>query len=401
MHSFPKPRIPLHPVISFRARKKVDPNIPRPSAVTDAGHVEYTTSGRASIARAFQKLNLRPPFTVLMPAYHCTAMVAPVIWAGGTPVFYKIHADLSVNLDDLKTKLNSSTRVLLITHYFGFPQDTVRIRAFCDANNLVLIEDCAHTFFGSEGGGPIGSLGHFAIASPWKFFPCFDGGCLVTAGAADTAHSLVTAGRGFELKAAANAIENALHYGRLKAVSWLIRPLLNAKDMLWGWLRRNPQRAQPANAAMEGGLAFEPFWVDKRMSHFSRTVLRFADYRHIARTRRQNYLRLEEALKALPGCRPLLPKLRDGVVPYVFPLLVDEPHKVFADLKQQGVPILRFGEILWQGVDESICPLSTDYSRRVFQFPCHQELTRDEIEWMIERVTEAFTKAAQQRVRVA
>jgi len=390
MHSFPKPLIPLHPIISLRAPRESAPDAPRPPLVTDGGHVEYTTSGRASIARAFQKLALRQPFSVLMPAYHCTAMVEPVVWSGGTPVFYRIRRDLSVDLEDVAAKLDASTKVLLVTHYFGFPQDMARLRAFCDQHGLKLVEDCAHAYFGGTASRPIGSLGDFAIASPWKFFPCFDGGCLVTLGRAAAAPALVSAGKGFELKAAINSIESALHYGRLRAARWLLRPLLGMKDALWNELKKSPGLTPPANAAMEGGLEFEPFWVDKRMSRFSRAVLRLANYRHIAAARRRNYQRLQSALQDLPGCRPLLAALPEGVVPYVFPLLVDVPETVFAELKRQGIPILRFGEIPWPGVDERTCRVSADYSRRVFQFPCHQALRPEEIEWMIERIQTAF-----------
>lgn len=393
MHAFPKPSVPLHPVLSYRTFRKNN-SAPRPLAVTDAGTVEYTTSGRVGIARVFQKLNLQKPFSVLMPAYHCTAMIEPVIWAGGTPIFYKINADLSVDLNDIQSKIEPTTQVLLVTHYFGVLQNSPQIRDFCDKNELFLVEDCAHTFFGNIGNKPIGSNAHFAIASPWKFFPSFDGGCLVTNDEKSTRSHLVSAGKGFEMKAAINAIENALYYRRLNLLSWILKPILKLKDFAWKLLiKRNRQYSQPKNAAMEGGLAFEPFWADKKMSIFSRMIIRLADYRNIAYIRRYNYARLEKALKNIPGAKPLFSKLGDDIVPYVFPLIVDEPQKIFPKLKMQGVPILRFGEILWPGVDEKICTVSADYSRRVFQFPCHQELTTKEIDWIIDCVSKAFNEA--------
>ena len=85
---------------------------------------------------------------VLLPAYHCIAMVEPVVWSNATPVFYKINADTSVDLDDIRTRLDSSTKLLLITHYFGFPQDLSKLRIFCDEHHILMLEDCAHAFFG-------------------------------------------------------------------------------------------------------------------------------------------------------------------------------------------------------------------------------------------------------------
>jgi len=110
----------------------------------------------------------------------------------------------------------------------------------------------------------------------------------------------------------------------------------------------------------------------------------------IATRRRENYITLLEALTGLPGCYPLFARLPDGVIPYVFPLIVEEPEKFFKPLKNLGIPMIRFGEFLWQSVEANICPVSTSLSRQVFQFPCHQELTPEELDWMIREIRGVF-----------
>jgi dTDP-4-amino-4,6-dideoxygalactose transaminase len=72
----------------------------------------------------------------------------------------------------------------------------------------------------------------------------------------------------------------------------------------------------------------------------------------------------------------------------VFPLLVED-EGVFPVLKRRGVPIVRFGEFLWEGVED---PVALEYSRKVLQFPCHQEMTRAEIDWIVAEVREAVLK---------
>jgi hypothetical protein len=94
----------------------------------------------------------------------------------------------------------------------------------------------------------------------------------------------------------------------------------------------------------------------------------------------------------LPGCRPLFGALPEGVVPQVFPLVFDAPERAFAPLKRAGVPIIRFGEYLWKGMDPGTCPASLELSRRVFQFPCHQELEDAELDWMIAEVRAASVR---------
>jgi dTDP-4-amino-4,6-dideoxygalactose transaminase len=146
----------------------------------DAGTALGVTSGRVAIALALQHMGIAHGDKVLVPAYHCIAMVEPIISTGAGAVFYRIREDTSVDLDDVQRRLDVRTRALLAPHYYGFPQDMMRIRAFCDAHNLVLIEDCAHAFFGRCDGRPFGGHGDYAIASAMKFFPVYDGGYLVS-----------------------------------------------------------------------------------------------------------------------------------------------------------------------------------------------------------------------------
>ena len=132
------------------------------------------SSGRVAIALALRHLGIRPGEQVLLPAYHCTAMVEPVQWASAAPVFYRIHPDTSVDLEHLQRLLTPLTRAVIVVHYFGFPQQLSSLRAFCDTHRLALIEDCAHAFFGEEAGRPLGSCGDYAIASAMKFFPIYE-----------------------------------------------------------------------------------------------------------------------------------------------------------------------------------------------------------------------------------
>jgi hypothetical protein len=95
-------------------------------------------------------------------------------------------------------------------------------------------------------------------------------------------------------------------------------------------------------------------------------------------------------LAGLPGCRPLFAALPDGVCPWLFPLLVDDADAAFARIRQLGVPVVRFAETLWPGVDAARCPDSVRLSRHVLAFPCHQELSEQEFDWMRAHLVEAL-----------
>jgi dTDP-4-amino-4,6-dideoxygalactose transaminase len=360
--------------------------------VLDAGTSALVTSGRIALAIALRELGVGPGDNVLLPAYHSLSMVPPVLWRGAAPLFYRVGLDTAVDLDDVRTRLGQGVKALVVTHYFGFPQDMSAIRAFCDAHGLALVEDCAHSFFGEHAGRPVGSFGDYAIASSMKFFPAYDGGVLVAQQA--RALTLRSAGTGFELKALLNSLELSFAYGRLPLLKALLAPALGAKNGVWRTLKRLRARgaAVPALApsSSDSGVEFDPAWIDKRASWFARRLLHRLPGAQIVAGRRRHYRELEQALGALPGCRPLFARLPDGVCPWLFPLLVDDPEPVFARLYAAGVPVTRFASTLWPGVDERTCGVSTRLSRQVLAFPVHQELRGDELAWLAERVREAI-----------
>jgi perosamine synthetase len=384
--AFPRPTIPKDPVLSWPAlfgKKKAGI-----ASFMELGQLQFLTSGRMGIGNALRLMGVRAGDRVLVPAYHCNAMIEPVAWLGAIPVFYRIKADAGVDLDDVARLLQEGcASAMLVTHYFGFPQDNQAIAEFCQAHGLAFLEDCAHAFFGEVAGKPIGSFGQYAIASPWKFFPIYDGGCIAMHGSDASGLHLQHPGISLQIKSAINALEAAFRYRRLCIVRHIAKPLLWMKDMVWGSIKRaaGPERNKLSTApnSAEGGTSFEPLWLDKRMSLASRLLMHALDFGRIIALRRSHYQRLLDACNDIPGCHPLFPVLPEKVVPYAFPLVIDEPERIFATLKRAGVPIIRFGEVLWPGVDASICPISTEFSRKVFQFPCHQELDAAELEWMI------------------
>lgn len=388
---FPSAAVPVAPVLSLSSfRPAGDGSAP---SILDNGDTRFVTSGRVAIALALREMKIGPGDSVLIPAYHCASMVEPVLWTGAKAVFYRVNLDTSVNLDDVNAKIDETTKLIMATNYFGFPQNLSAIRALCDSRGLLLLEDCAHSFFGEHAGKPIGGWGDYAIASSMKFFPVYEGGVLASARHSLASIPLHSAGLPFEAKVAFNTFESGFDYQRMGLIKALLWLPVRLKDILWGQLkaRKMAPSSQLSPGSSDGGFGFDPAWLDKRSSGFSRLLLGLLPRQRVATLRRTNYQRLSDALGELPGCRPLFPALPDTVYPWVFPLYCDDLARVFPILKSQGVPIIRFGEFLWEGVDASVCANSVDLSCNVLQFPCHQELRDDEIAWMIEKIKAVLT----------
>jgi hypothetical protein len=192
---FPPASAPVAPVLSLASFfSRGAPPVP---SILDAGPNKLVTSGRIAIALALRQMGVGPGDSVLVPSFHCASMIEPVTWSGATPVFYRINADTSVNLDDIAAKLDGAAKVLMVTNYFGFPQNLSAIRAFCDQHGLRMLEDCAHCFLGEHNGKPVGSYGDYAIASNMKFYPIYEGGALVSARHSLAPVALRSGGAGF------------------------------------------------------------------------------------------------------------------------------------------------------------------------------------------------------------
>lgn len=375
-----RPPIPLAPVLSGATFRRAHAG--RTRTVLDAGPARLVTSARVAIALALRELGVAAGDEVLVPAYHSPSMVGPVRWRGASPVFYKVREDASVDLADVAARLSPSTRALMVTHYFGFPQQEIdTIRTFCDVHGIALIEDCAHCFIGEHRGRPVGSWGDYAVASTMKFFPVYEGGVLVSARHSLERVRLRAAGAAFEAKIAFNSLERGFVHGRLRAL-WLP---LRLKDAAWSLLRRRGG-APLAPSSSDSSVDFDPAWLDKRSSLFTRAVLRLAPAAGIARARQANYRRLHAALAGLPGGRPLFEPLPDGACPWVFPYLANDPERLLARVQAGGVPVTRFAH----GTDTAGCAASATLAQRVLCFPCHQELADGELAHMIAIIRRAL-----------
>jgi len=394
--------IPPVPVLSLAAfsggRRAALPSL------LDGADARLVTSGRVAIGLALRALGVDGGDVVLVPAYHSPSMVPPAHWCGAEVAFYRVRPDTAPDLADIEAHVaRGRVKAILATHFFGIPHDLTLLRALCDRHGIGLVEDCAHCFFGARDGVAVGSVGDYAIGSTMKFFPIYEGGCLVS-----RRHRLDVAlhgaGAGFEMKAALNALEAAFAYGRLPVLRMLLALPLRAKSALWGALKsRGGTSANTSGGTTAPALApsssdssfeFDARWADKRSSWFSRTMLRAVSPARIVARRRRNYLDLQRALDGVPGCRPLYSTLPDGACPWMFPLLVDRPQAVFDALLRAGVQMTRFGATLWAGVDANVCANSADLGRRLIAFPCHQALDDDERAWLHAQVRQALETCA-------
>ena len=129
-------------------------------------HAFAFNSGRSSLMAILNSLDLKEGDEVLLQAFTCNAAVNPILWSGLKPVFVDCDEE-TFNLDvaDLKRKITSSTKAVIVQHTFGLPALVEQISKICQENNLILIEDCAHSLGATYQGKKVGTFASVAFFS--------------------------------------------------------------------------------------------------------------------------------------------------------------------------------------------------------------------------------------------
>ncbi len=367
----PEPLEPAFPLLSLRGILRWSPRAP---SILDHGDVLNVSAGRYAIAHALRLLNIGPGDEVLVPAYHCSVMVDPIVALGAAPVFYKIGPDLAVDLEDSEEKITPATKAILAAHLFGFPQDGPALRAFADRHAIALIEDCAHAFFG-EG---MGSFGDFVIGSYFKFFPVTEGGCLVSKRPEIRHVGLQSQGVMKNFRQLIALIRISYRFRRLRVMGPLLRLIDGPSDASIEAPEEKPP-TDPTSTPKVENVDYIRRDEDLDATGLTKLMVRHNTTRYTTERRRQNYQRVVDIVGETPAARPLFPRLESGIVPFMVPFWVDRLEALFPFMEDAAIPMQRYSQFLRKDIDESVCATTVDLSRHLVQLSCHQDLTEAEI----------------------
>lgn len=129
-------------------------------------HAISFNSLRSAFLAGLKSLDLAAGNEVLLQAFTCNAASNPIIWASLKPVYVDCDENtFNIDIEDLKRKITSKSRVMVVQHTFGLPAQMDEILEICQQNNLILIEDCAHSLGAIYKGKKIGTFGKAAFFS--------------------------------------------------------------------------------------------------------------------------------------------------------------------------------------------------------------------------------------------
>jgi len=116
--------------------------------------------GRVALYAILKALNIGIGDEIAIQAFTCLAVPEAIMATGASPVYIDLEANgFNMDTDDLKNKITSGTRAIVVQHTYGIPANMDPIVQVASEAGLPIIEDCAHTHGSTYHGMQVGSFG--------------------------------------------------------------------------------------------------------------------------------------------------------------------------------------------------------------------------------------------------
>lgn len=135
-------------------------------------NVVYLDSGRSAIRYLTSQLSEQDE--VLLPEFICESVIN--CFKKDKISFYKVSANFVADVDDLRRKITTKTKIVFLMHYFGVLQPKGVLSEISDLAKkygCVIIEDATHSLFTDKN-----TIGDYVISSIRKWMPIPKGGIL-------------------------------------------------------------------------------------------------------------------------------------------------------------------------------------------------------------------------------
>jgi len=350
-------------------------------------HNAYSfNSGRSSLIAILKAMEVGKGDEVIVQAFTCNAAVNPVLFVGAKPVFADVDKTLNISVEEIKQKITTKTKAVMVQHTFGMPAEVEKIRKICRDSNIYLIEDCAHAlgakvdnyFCGSFGDASFFSFGRDKIISSVY------GGMVVVNNEA-LVEKLSDFQKELDYPSTFWTIQQLLHPVLMNKV---VLPFYDSKvgrGMLALFLNLNILSKAVTKKEGKGEL---PYYFPKRMPdalavlamHQLKKVDRFNEHRRTIAELYEKELTKRKAKFLFADTK--------GSVFLKYPVTVLNPGNFISEARKRGI-YLNDG---WSGSPivppstsledlcyvKSSCPLAEEASKRMVSLPTHINISRND-----------------------
>ena len=314
-------------------------------------HALAVFNGTVALDLALKAIGVRPGDEVIVPDFTFIATANTVLMQGARPVFADIDEEtLTIDPDDVAEKITGRTKAVVAVHLYGHPADMKALMELAEDHGFYVVEDAAQAHGAEIRGVKVGSIGHVAAFSFYatKNMTTGEGGMVTT---------------------------------NDPGVAYRVR--------MW---RDHGQVSRYRHVTLGGNYRMTAIQAAIGLAQLEK----LEDF-NMARQR--NAEELTAGLKGIEGLR--LPRVKPGYkhVWHQYALWVEDEFPVSRDklrekLEEMGVgaavhyPLPIHMQPLYQslGYPPSLCPRSSEASKRVLSIPVHPALKPSDIRYIVEAI---------------
>ena len=375
-------------------------------AVLNVPGLEFTYNGRGALLRACTEIAHRGKRNILLPAYHCPSGITPAIQAGLNPVFYRIRRDLSIDVDDLRAKVDVNTAAILVIHYFGIASDLRPFQVLREGG-VALIEDWSHSFLQGTPPTLSGGDSDYRIYSFWKLVPSAVGGGLWRRRNSGAHPPLALPlpplrERVVRLKRLLEEALNHSNYTFAQAV------FLRLETMRMALRRPAAAPLTSTEASLlpgEAHYSFDLTLANCRMPGLSRRILEAGDFPRLTQKRRDNFKQYGQYLRPSDQMKLLHPALPPDTCPWAFPVLLQQRSEIDHHWRAAGVGLYTFGiylhSALFKNTDAATIADAQYLSQHLLCLSVHQNISAAQIELAADIINRTLMRTRSERVSQA
>ncbi len=165
------------------------------AAMMGSRYALAVSSCSAALFLSLRALDLPRDARVLIPGFTFAAVPSAVIHADCRPVLCEVGENYRIDLADFRTRLDG-VQAVIISHMRGHTSDMDAIMELCDARDIPVIEDAAHSLGTTWDGRKIGTIGRAGCFSfqSYKMINAGEGGILITDDADLVARAVIMSG---------------------------------------------------------------------------------------------------------------------------------------------------------------------------------------------------------------
>lgn len=341
-------------------------------------HAISVGNGTDALVIALKSLGIGAGDEVITTPFTFFATAETISAVGAIPVFVDVEKD-TFNIDPAKIeeKITSKTKAIVPVHIFGQSAKMDEINEIAKKHNLKVIEDACQAIGGKYKNRKIGTLGDVACFSffPTKNLGCAgDGGMIVTDddNVATIARALRTHGSGENGQKAYNLLNN---------ITEEVATVQNADDTVY-----NP-------------LKYYNYLIgyNTRLDAIQAAILR-VKLPHIDSwnaKRREISKIYDEKLKDTDLVTPFISEENEPVY-HMYIIQSENREAMLSKLKEKGVatgvyyPVPLHLQKVYKnlGYKEGDMPVAEYLSHRTFAIPVYPELTEEQVNYIVESITE-------------